>query len=112
MEKLRDRQIHEHYIQTTHDGILKSMIENNEVNVEHVYENIQTTVSDGVSKCLRMCKNAKKKTWFNANCKENIDRRNKLREIAVKHSTNEIIQQYSLSRKEANKTLRREKKYR
>jgi len=60
IEKLRDKQIHEYYNQTTHDGILKSMTENNEENVEHIWKNIQTTVLDGAKKCLGMYKNAKK----------------------------------------------------
>lgn len=43
-------------------------------------------------------------------CKEIIDRRNKLREIALKHPTNENIEQHIASRKEANKIPRREKR--
>jgi len=108
--KLRDKQIHEYYSQTTHDGILKAMIESNEENVKHMWKNIQTIVSDGAKKCLGMCKSTKKKTWFNVSCKEIKDRRNKLREIALKHPTNENKEQYTASRNEANKTLRREKK--
>jgi len=30
IEKFRDKQIHDYYSQTTHDGILKAMIESNE----------------------------------------------------------------------------------
>jgi len=75
-----------------------------------MWKNIQMTVSDGAKKCLGMCKSTKKKTWFNVNCKEIIDRRNKLREITLKHPTNENIEQYTASRKEANKTLRSKKR--
>jgi len=69
-----------------------------------------TTVSAGAKKCLGICKSTKKKPWFNTNCKEIIDKRNKLREIALKHPTNENIEQYTASRKEANKILRKEKR--
>jgi len=110
IEKLRDEQIHEYYSKTTHDEILKTMTENSEENVEQIWKNIQSTVAAGAKKCLGMCKSTKKNPWFNASCKEIIDKRNKLREIALKHPTNENIVQYTACRKEANKTLRREKR--
>lgn len=67
------------------------MIESNEENVEHVWKNIQIIVSVGAKKHLGKCKSAEKETWFNANCKEILDRRNKLREIALNHPTNKKI---------------------
>jgi hypothetical protein len=56
-----------------------------------------------------MYKSTKKKPWFNANCKEIIDKRNKLREIVLKYPTNENIERYTASRKEVNK-IQEEKK--
>lgn len=73
------------------------MTEDNEENVEHIWKNVQTTILDVAKKCLEMCLNAKKKYWFNANCKKIIDRKNKLREI-LKQPTNENIEQHSASR--------------
>lgn len=73
----------QYYSQTTHYGILKAITKSNEENVEHVWKNIQMTVSDGVKKCLGMCKSTKKVLkvliWLNVNFKEIIDIRNKLR---------------------------------
>lgn len=36
IENLRDKQIHQYYSQTIHDGIQKAMIESNEENVKHI----------------------------------------------------------------------------
>jgi len=67
------------------------MIESSKENVEFIWKNIQTTVSDGAKKCLGMGKSTKKKIGFNVNFKEIINRRNKLRESSVIYNSKNHI---------------------
>lgn len=60
--------------------------------------------------CLGVRKNSKKKYWCNEKCKETVDRRNKLREIALRNPTDENLKRYKASKIKTNKTLRKEKR--
>jgi hypothetical protein len=86
IEKSAKERILNEYGHTKHHEILKFNNENNDEdeNVEHIWKKIRTTVINSAKNCLGIRKNSKKKNWFNEKCKETVDRRNKLREIALR----------------------------
>ncbi|KAL4083660.1 hypothetical protein QTP88_028976 [Uroleucon formosanum] len=112
-EKFAEEHISNEFAHTTHHEMLRLNNENNEnnnENVEHIWKKIKTTVINSAKSCLGIRKNSKKKNWFNEKCKETVDRRNKLREIALRNPTDENLERYKASKIETNKTLRKEKR--
>lgn len=72
--------------------------EKNDENIDYIWKKMKTTVINSAKNCLGVRKNSKKKNWLNEKCKETVDRRNKLKEIALRNPTHENLERYKASK--------------
>lgn len=87
IEKLSEREVLEEYICKAQQELQKSS-RDAERDVERMWDRIRTAVVNSANNCLGTIKKEKIKEWFNDRCKEAIQRRNRVREKAIKDSSN------------------------
>lgn len=89
----------EEYIFKIQQELQKS---NRDGDVEWIWDTIRTAVVNSANNCLGTKKTEKRKEWFNDRCKVAIERRNRVREIAIKDPNDINIERYKNIKKETS----------